>query len=185
MADPGSPGGPDGPIGTGEPDPAIAPTMQLWSCDTQESVYFYLHHAWLLLRGMFLIEESFDHLKPDERKQAIETLMLHFIDYKEARTMPVKSGCTVEVLLLLRDYVSAYVNPDGSYAEKGLWNFYDGVSRATGETALAGVQCWKLLEVGHFLKLDVWPTSRETGRRADGDQPTHAHAHVHFLLSNL
>ena len=180
--DPGGTGGPRGLGGTGEPDPEIASIVQLWSCDTHEPVEFYVHHAWLLLRTLL----GFDPLDFDEGNQAMLFLMDKGEDSRKARTMPVESACTVDVLILLRDYVSAYLDPDGTFKTsnlvddlpRGHWNFYDRASRATGDAMLAGVQCWKLLQADVFLNLDVWPSKDETGRQrhANGDQPTHAHS---------
>ena len=154
-----------GPVGTGVPDPAIAATMRLWSCDTNEPVDFYEEHAWLLLRGTI----------GQEKEEAMLLLRDEGEDSQEARTMSGRSGCTAEVLKLLRDYVGAYVKPDGQIVEGGLWNFLVGAVGATREIALAGCQCWSLLEAGNFLNLDVWPS---TGRHADGNQPTHARTHT-------
>jgi len=179
--DPGGPGGPGGLGGTGEPDPELAPAVKIWSCDTHQPVEFYVYHAWLLLRTLL----GFDPLDFAEGNQAMLFLRDQGEDSRRARTMPVESWCTAEVLILLRDYLNAYVDPDGTFQTtnlvndlpRGHWDFYDGTSRATGETMLAGAQCWKLLEADQFLNLDIWPASYLTGRLADGNQPTQSALH--------
>jgi len=137
----------------------------VWSCRDTPSipVQFHLRHAWLLMRNSIAL--GLDEVEFKESLMKENSCLL-----------PPESWCTAEILVLMRDYVGAHVDPDGSYNRGGPgWNFHNGAPRSTGEAMQAGAQCWKLLQAAYILDVDIWP--RE-GRAADGDSQIHTNMHM-------
>jgi len=155
-------GGPDGQFVT------------LWSCRDTPSipVKFHLHHVWLLMRNtIFLgdLEECKNTLKEENYEMFMDPL----------------TWCTAEILELMRDYVGAYVDPDGSYNRGGTgWNFHHGAPRSTGIAMQAGAQCWKLLQAAAQLNVDIWPRALEE-RAAYGHSHIHTFTHMRMCMRVL